>query len=146
MYLRYYVYAYLRKDNNSPYYIGKGQGYRAWEKHRNVSVPNDKTKIVILEKNLSEVGAFAIERRMIRWYGRKIDGGILRNVEEGVTGAGGKPWSEAAKIKFSQTPKSEAHKRAISKARKGVLKTPEHRAKIAAAIKAKHAERRLNTL
>lgn len=87
----YYVYAYLRQSDGTPYYIGKGKDKRAFSKrHPGISVPNDKTKIVFLETNLSNIGALALERRMIRWYGRKnICTGILYNKSEGGEGACG---------------------------------------------------------
>ena len=104
----YYVYAYIRKSNFTPYYIGKGTGDRAYSKCHSVSVPNDNSRIIFLKENLSEVDAFSYEREMISLYGRKDLGtGILRNRTDGGEGASGLIWSEKSKKKQSDANKGE---------------------------------------
>ncbi len=141
----FYVYAYL-DDNNLPYYIGKGTAKRAWRKNiKETQPPCSDKNIIILEHNLSELGAFAIERRMIRWYGRKDNStGILLNLTDGGEGMSGRMHTAATRQKMSATRKgrqhSDKHALAISKAsvgKKGTnlgkTFTAEHKAKISAA-------------
>jgi hypothetical protein len=119
----FYIYAYLREDG-TPYYIGKGKGERSnykSKKHR-IKVP-DFDRIVIMESNLTEIGAFALERFYIRWYGRKdIGTGILRNLTDGGDGVSGIRFSDETKKKMSDARKGKSRSpETIEKIRKSHL-------------------------
>ena len=84
----YYTYAYLREDR-TPYYVGKGRGTTAYRKDRvGVKPPNNKNRILILKKDITEEEAFKHEIYMISVFGRKDLGtGILHNRTDGGEGS-----------------------------------------------------------
>ena len=158
---KYYVYAYLR-DDQTPYYIGKGINRRAYTAHKRKNgsdmLPKDISRIKILHENLSEKQAFDLEKELILDYGRKDLGtGILRNLTEGGEGnrKTGYKHSEETKLAMSKArkgkkmgpnsvpsptkgvPRTQETKDKIASALKGGKLTPEHRAKLSKAHKGK---------
>lgn len=85
----YYVYQYLR-DDNTPYYIGKGKDKRAWIPHQRKNgaqlKPKDNSKIQLISQNLTEKEAFDLETKLIQHYKLKSEGGMLVNLTYGGEG------------------------------------------------------------
>jgi hypothetical protein len=103
--MEYYTYAFLREDG-TPYYIGKGKGYRIYDKKgRPCNLP-PKERIIKLKKNLTEEEAFRHEKYMISVFGRKDLGtGILRNRTNGGEGPSGVLVSKETRKKLSELRK-----------------------------------------
>ena len=138
----YYVYAYIRK-NGTPYYIGKGKGNRAFNKRHSVSLPT-KDRIVFLETNLSNVGACALERRYIRWFGKKTEGGILRNIADGGEGNSAprsEEWKKNHGLKIKGKKKSEQERFEIKNRDRSYMKTDEYRLAVSKAKRGKSVEK-----
>jgi NUMOD3 motif len=133
----YYVYQYVR-DDNTPYYIGKGKLDRAWKSHKRSNgsdpLPADKTKIQIIKENLTEEDAYDLEKQLISEFGLKADGGILVNLTYG--GEGGTQSLEVREqiskklTGIKRGPRTDEHKRKLSEAAKGIPKprSEEHQA------------------
>lgn len=82
----FYVYYYLR-DNGTPYYVGKGMGRRIDRLHTCPLPPPERR--VKVKENMTEEESFELEKVLIRFWGRKLDGGILVNHTLGGEGMSG---------------------------------------------------------
>ena len=119
----FYTYAYLREDG-TPYYIGKGTGYRINDRKKNVPIPPRERRL-LLKTFDNEKDAFKHEIYMINLYGRKdIGTGILRNLTDGGEGT-------------INVVRSQEHLNALHEGRKSIY-TEEHSKKISETLKAKN--------
>jgi hypothetical protein len=136
----FYTYAYLREDG-TPYYIGKGRGNRAYFPHRRkIPTPADKSRILILKKNLTESEAFRHEKYIIFVLGKKSDGtGCLRNFTDGGEGPCGLTHTDETRQKMAHAargkPKTLEHRSNIAAARRGKPRSEETKQKIREKLK-----------
>ena len=126
----YYTYAYLREDG-TPYYIGKGHGYRINEMRHSIALPPKERRLILKHFN-NEVDAFRHEIYMIDVFGRKDNGtGILRNRTDGGEGT-------------VNVIRSQQHLDALNEGRKHIY-TAKHARKISETLKAKNIKPPLQT-
>jgi hypothetical protein len=80
----FYSYLWLREEDESPYYAGKGSGNRAFISHgHSVHRPSDDSRILVFW-HTTETEAFESEMAFIKWFGRKDNGtGCLQNHTDG---------------------------------------------------------------
>lgn len=116
----YYTYAWLREDN-TPYYVGKGVSNRAYRKHRRGNTymsPPPKDRVLFLKKNLTEFDAYKHENYIITILGLKSEGGILINMSYGGEGSSGRKPSDYCIERTKQTNigknLTEEHKKKVS--------------------------------
>jgi hypothetical protein len=140
----FYVYMYLRSKNSkhgkvdSPYYVGKGKGMRAYSKEHRVRPPKDMTRILFVAKNLSEVEAHQLETLLIYLHGRiDKETGTLRNLTDGGEGQHGAKWDpkiiekRASKLRGRPRPCfSEQWKANLSASHLGMKASQETRTKM----------------
>jgi hypothetical protein len=123
--MKFYTYNYLRLDG-SPFYIGKGNGNRAYVSHKTqgISTPKDRSRIKV-QHWADETIAIAYEIYQIDFWGRKdIGTGILHNKTDGGGGISG-----------FKNPHTEEWNRKISEAHMGKVVPQELREQIRAKLK-----------
>jgi hypothetical protein len=148
---RFYTYAYLRKDR-TPYYIGKGSGYRAYDKsRREFKPPKNKNRIILLKQNLTEEEAFKHEIYMISVFGRKDLGtGILHNKTNGGEGSSGIITSPETRVRKSNSAKgrivSEKTRKKLSQSNLGQKRSEETKKKMRGKIISQETREKLRTI
>ncbi len=84
----FYVYAHIRKDTGSIFYIGKGSGKRAWVKSKRNNywknvVQKTEYGVILLYTELAEEEAFKLERQYIKHHNPSTN---LTDGGEGISG------------------------------------------------------------
>lgn len=130
-----YVYSYHEQGSGNPFYIGKGTGDRA-ESHtrphflsrktmfycklRSIINSGNQPEVRYVQRDMSEEAAFALEKKLIRQYGRRdIGTGCLTNHTDGGDGPSGNKMSLETRQKMSSS-------------RIGLTHSPETRLKMSA--------------
>ncbi len=126
--MKYYVYHWIRKDTNEPFYVGKGTGNRAGHKKSNKGWKNITSKVEcfweIIKYFDDEQTAYLYEHTLIEEY-KKLGYKIINQTEYS---KGGGTWAYTDEVKQRQSknrkgkglgPRSEEWKQNISKANKG---------------------------
>jgi len=107
--MNFYTYMWLR-DNGTPYYVGKGQGKRAFRKG---CPPRER---IIIQEWPSEREALDAEVLLIAIYGRiDVGTGILRNLSDGGdgVGSGSIPWHKGRTGVYPESKIQSLIRRAI---------------------------------
>lgn len=108
----FYIYFHLRADNNSVFYVGKGNGRRAYVKrmrsnHWNNIVAKHGYIVKIIEDNLTEDQAKEREVYWIAKLGRiDLGTGCLVNFTNGGEGSSGRPMNDYTKSIISECNKN----------------------------------------
>lgn len=151
--MRYYTYLHLRGDNKVPFYVGKGQKKRGWDRrqrNRHWRFIADKVgfDVQVVKRFSEEARAHECERLLIKCY-REV-GVELANYTDGGEGASGHRASEDTRRKLSRISKERcrnhprrdewlakisASRKGSNNREKGFRHKPETREKISAAMK-----------
>lgn len=135
----YYVYLHVKETTGEPFYVGKGNNFRAYTKNRTNYWKSIYKKygrdVILLEDNLTETEAFELEKYWITRIGRKdINTGPLINFTDGGDGCSGMKHSEETKERLRQLNLGKKHtdetKEKVSIAMKGRIMTDLHKQRI----------------
>lgn len=128
--INFYVYFHINPLTKEVFYVGKGNGRRAYRKNRNTLWKNIVNKygdpiVLIVKRNITERYAFELEKAYIKLFGRRdLNEGSLVNLTDGGEGSSGNILSNEQKRKISNSLKGRISNR------KGVTLTQEQKDKL----------------